>query len=92
MTALFQVLAACIAGLLLGWVYFEALWATVRRLPRQRRPAMWMALSFLGRLATALAVFVLLARWGNWATLVAALAGFLIARAVLVHRVRTRAI
>lgn len=48
-----------------------------------------MVMSLLVRLALVLAVFVLLVRWGGWPALVAALAGFLIARTVLVRRAQT---
>jgi len=75
-------------GSALGWVYFQALWTVVQRLPWQRRPGLWMPLSLLTRLALMLAGFMLVVRWGGWPGLSAALAGFLIARTVLVRRAR----
>lgn len=42
-------------GLFLGALYLSGLWATVRLLPRRRRPKTWLAASFFIRLAVVLA-------------------------------------
>lgn len=89
MNLLWNLGLSLLVGAALGWLYFRALWTTVRRLPQRRRQGMWMVMSLLVRLALVLAVFVLLVRWGGWPALVAALAGFLIARTVLVRRAQT---
>lgn len=68
------------AGLALGVGHFAALWWTVRRALRARRPAVWMAASAVVRGAVVLAGFAALARIGAW-PLLGALAGFLVARA-----------
>ena len=81
-----------LAGAALGLAYFLALRVTVQRLHQQRHPGMWMALGLIARLALALAVFVLAVREGGWPALAAALAGFLLARTVLVRRVRAAAL
>ena len=47
-----------------------------------------MALSALARLAPVLAGFTLLVRWGGWPAVTAALAGFLLARTVMLYRLR----
>jgi F1F0 ATPase subunit 2 len=68
-----------VTGLILGAAHFGALWWTVRRLPRRRRPGLWLTLSAIGRFAAVLAGFVALARTHPLA-LLAALIGFLMAR------------
>lgn len=75
--------AAC--GLAVGLVYFGALWLTVRRLPRARSPALWVAVSLLTRLAVAMAVFYIVMA-GEWLRVLACLVGFLAARAVLLRQ------
>lgn len=79
---------AFLIGLALGSSYFVALWATVRRLPQLRHPAVWMALSLLARLAVVLGALVLVVRSGGGPGLAAALAGFVLARTVLVRRAK----
>jgi F1F0 ATPase subunit 2 len=68
-----------VAGAGLGAVHFGALWWTVRRLPRLRRPGGWLALSVAVRFVVVLAGFVVLVRVHPLA-LLAALVGFLVAR------------
>jgi F1F0 ATPase subunit 2 len=75
-------------GIALGSVYFVALWATVRRIARQRRAGTWIAASLAIRLALVLVSFALAVRWGGWPALVAVLAGFVAARSLLAHRLR----
>lgn len=75
-------------GTVLGWVYFQALWATVRTLPRRQHRGARLALSLMVRLALAFAVFVLVARWGGLPALLPTLAGFLAARTVVMRRAR----
>jgi F1F0 ATPase subunit 2 len=75
-----------VAGAALGWIYFQALWATLEQLPSRHRPGLWIAASLFLRLGLVLAAFVWLVRWGGWAPLVAALLGLIAARAMLVKR------
>lgn len=79
---------AALAGAALGRVYFVTLWIGVRRLAQSRGAAAWMALGFLARLLLTFAVLLLVVRWQGWPGLVAALAGFLVARTVFVARIR----
>ena len=79
---------AFVAGGIVGLAYFAALWFTVRALPSSTRPARLVLVSYLLRLGMAGAMFVLLVRAGGWPALVSALAGFVIARTVMVRRVR----
>lgn len=82
-------LGAGIAGLMAGVGHFAGLWATVRRLPSARRPALLLWGSFLIRTALCVGVFIVVAgeRWERW---LACLAGFLAGRQlVLAARSRT---
>lgn len=80
-------LVGLIAGLALGIVFFGGLWLTVREIPRSRQPAVLVVLSFMLRMLLVLAGFFLLSR-GGWAVPVAGLLGFLVARTLLIRRVR----
>jgi F1F0 ATPase subunit 2 len=71
-----------LAGLALGLVYFGGLWWTVRRVPTWRRPERALLASFVARALLALPAFAALALHGP-VPLVAALVGFLVARAAL---------
>jgi F1F0 ATPase subunit 2 len=76
-----------LAGGALGWLYFGGLWLTVRRLPGAAHPAALVLGSFVLRaLLVAGGLVVLLA--GDPLRLVAALAGFLAVRVLLVRQVR----
>ena len=44
-------------GIFLGVFYFGGLWLTVSALPRKKRPKRWLAVSYVLRLAGALAGF-----------------------------------
>lgn len=83
---------ALLAGAALGWAYFRLLWRSVRRLPQARRPGVRLALGFAARLALALAVFLLVLRWGGGAALIAALAGFIAARHLALRGLRRTAL
>lgn len=82
-TAVAVVLAA-ISGLLIGALYFSALWWAVRRIVAARYPALLVAGSFLirGALAAAAIVFV---SGGRPLPLLAAVAGFLVGRTLLIR-------
>ncbi len=88
MSLAIDLLAAWCIGVVVGWLYFQVLWETVRRLPQHRRPGTWMAASLVLRLGILVAVFVWLARWGSWPALLAAAGGLVVARTVLVRRLR----
>jgi F1F0 ATPase subunit 2 len=89
MNELVQLVLAATAGMALGLFYFGGLWLTVRRLPTSRSPALLTLGSFAGRLAVTLLGFYLVTG-GRWERLLACLAGFLIARTLLVHRLHPR--
>lgn len=78
---------ALAAGLGIGVFYFGGLWLTVRRLPVTRQPALLMAASFLGRTVVGM-LGVYLVMGGELSRLLACLVGIIVARVILVHRLR----
>ena len=74
-------------GLVLGLVYFGALWATVRRMPHARYPGSFLLVSYVARLALAAAGFYGILRLGELPALLAALLGFLSMRHVVMRRI-----
>lgn len=73
---------ACIAGLLLGAIFFGGLWWTVRKGMESTRPALWFFASLLIRLSLVTAGFYFVGG-GDWRRLVACLVGFVIARMLI---------
>ncbi len=76
------VLLSLSGGFGAGLLYFGGLWWSVKRLARVKRPALLSLISFLLRAAFVLAVFYLLGQ-GRWERIAACLAGFLLARVLL---------
>ncbi len=74
-------------GMTLGVVFFGGLWWTVRRGVASPRPALWFFLSMVTRMAIVLTGFYLVGG-GQWQQLVACLAGFIIARVVIIRMTR----
>jgi F1F0 ATPase subunit 2 len=79
-------LAGC-AGAVLGLAFFAGLWWTIGFGLRSRRPALWLACSFLLRTGAVLAAFYAIGR-GGWERMAACLAGFALARWLTTARVR----
>jgi F1F0 ATPase subunit 2 len=79
---------ALVLGGALGVAYFGGLWLTVRRLADRRRPRLLLVGSWGARLVLVAAGFAALAAWGTWTHLVAALAGFVAARTLMVACLR----
>ncbi len=75
---------AFIAGAFLGTVFFGGLWWTVRKGMTVKIPALLFAISFILRMALALAGFYWVGQ-GKWDRLLLCLAGFLIARFLIVR-------
>jgi F1F0 ATPase subunit 2 len=73
---------AALLGVLLGIVYFRALWWTVSYGLRSNRPALLFFFSFVGRMIFVLSGFYV-AGSGHWDRLVACLLGFLAGRALI---------
>ena len=79
-----RILLSAAGGLLLGLLYFAALWWTVRGIPTARRPALLVGGSFLIRALAASAGIVLLSG-GQPLPLAVAVAGFLVGRTILIR-------
>lgn len=85
-----QILALGVAagvGLTVGLVYFWGLWYTLQRLPYSRHPALLMLGSYLLRLGVVLGGLYLVMD-GEIVRLGVALLGVLLARMLLVRRLR----
>ncbi|QQS54668.1 MAG: ATP synthase subunit I [Candidatus Competibacteraceae bacterium] len=82
-------LLAALGGLLLGLFYFAGLWFTLQRLPAHPHPALWVAGSFILRLAVSLSGFYfILGPDRNLIRLGIALLAFMAARVVLTRYLR----
>lgn len=86
-----RIALAALAGAALAVFFFGGLWWTVRRLPASRRPGVLMAVSLILRLAVTGAGILLVGR-GRWENLLACLAGFLVARTLVMRRLGSRGI
>jgi F1F0 ATPase subunit 2 len=78
-------LGAFALGFAAGAAYFTALWVTVRALPATRHPALVLFGSFVLRFGVVAAVFVMMVRGGGFSWIASALAGFVLARLVIVR-------
>jgi F1F0 ATPase subunit 2 len=79
--------AAFLAGALLGAFFFGGLWWTVQKGISSERPALWFLGSLLLRTGVVLAGIYFVAQT-HWSRLVACLLGFMIARVVVVRRLK----
>jgi F1F0 ATPase subunit 2 len=89
MSELLFLTLALAAGLVLGAVFFGALWWTVRQGISSRWTAVWFFGSMVLRMGLVLAGFYFVGR-GDWKRLVACLLGFVIARFIVTRLTRTR--
>lgn len=72
-------------GIVVGLLYFGGLWATVRALPRSRRPARLAMASLALRMIVLLLFLYVMAAWFHtWEVPVAAAIGLLVARTFLI--------
>ncbi|NLA27359.1 MAG: ATP synthase subunit I [Firmicutes bacterium] len=88
-----EIAISFLAGSLLGVFFFGGLWWTVQRLPQAKAPALLALLSLILRAGAILGVFylILTAFSGReWPRLLAALAGFIVMRLVIVSWLRPR--
>ncbi len=76
------------AGMLLGAFFFGGLWWTVQVITGSDNPYLVSIASFLVRVAVVLAGFYFLLR-ADWPYLLAGLAGFIIARIILTHKLKS---
>jgi F1F0 ATPase subunit 2 len=73
---------ACLAGAMLGVIFFGGLWWTVRIGVSSENPALWFFASMLLRMSITLAGFYFIGR-GNWKRLLLCLLGFVMARLIV---------
>ena len=76
-----------ITGLIAGGIFFSGLWLTVKHLSTTRHPAILVVLSFVIRVAIVLGAFFLVGR-GHFDRMLFCVAGFLVARFVVVRFTR----
>ena len=79
--------AALLSGGLLGLFYFGGLWLTVQKLKPEKTPALLLVVSYILRLGLTLVGFYLVSG-GQIARLLVSLAGFIIARQLLIRHIR----
>ncbi len=73
-----------LGGILMGTLFFGGLWYTILRGMKSSHPEVWFLLSLVIRISLAGAGFVWLSG-GHWDRLLACLAGFLLARLVVLR-------
>lgn len=81
-----RLLLSAVAGLLLGGFFFLALWWSLRKALVSTWPMLWQLGGMLARFAVVLAGFYFVAD-GRWQRMLACLAGFVVARIVLLRLV-----
>jgi F1F0 ATPase subunit 2 len=86
---LFPGLAAA-AGLLMGILYFGGLWATVVRLQSVPNPGFYLLASLILRFGCCLAGFAAISYYSGWLALVFAMAGFTLARLLVIREFQKR--
>jgi len=89
MTETTEMLAATLAGMLLGVFFFGGLWWTVRRALKSTQAALWFSGSFLARTAVAMTGFYFAAQ-GDWRRMAGCVAGFLGARLCVIRFTRLK--
>lgn len=82
-----NLLLAVLTGMVLGAIFFGALWWTVLHGATAKQPALWFFISLLLRTSITLAGFYLVAR-GHWERLLLCFLGFIIARHVVLRITR----
>jgi F1F0 ATPase subunit 2 len=85
MTDVVYLIASLAAGAILGIVYFRGLWQTVLQLPDFKRPVWTMSWSFVARVGIVMSGFYFIMQ-GHLERLAIAMAGFILARQILVRR------
>jgi F1F0 ATPase subunit 2 len=81
-----ELLVALLFGGGIGLFHFGGLWYTIRRLSLARNPEYQFFFSFFLRTAISIGLFYLVSG-GRWENILAAMAGFLIIRYVIVRKI-----
>jgi len=79
-----NMIIAFIAGLALGILFFGGLWLTVKKAVTSKIPTLWIFSSFFLRISITLVGFYFISS-GNWQRLLICVAGFIIARTIVIH-------
>ncbi len=87
MTDILFYILAFITGLALGTLFFAGLWFTVKKTVHTKLPGLWFIGSLFVRLGMVLLGFYLVGN-GSWQRLLICLAGFIIARFIVVQYTR----
>lgn len=77
----------CVAGAIIGVLYFGGLWLTLNQLTESRRWGLWLGVSFLVRATLTVTAFWFLGA-GDWRRLLALATGFTIVRFLSIKRIR----
>jgi len=85
MADIMNLLASLAAGTIFGILYFRGLWQTVLHLPDFRRPVWSVSWSFAARVLIVMTGFYFVMQ-GQLERLAVAMAGFILARQILVRR------
>ena len=84
-----NILLVFVAGLALGALFFGGLWLTVKKAVNSTKPSIIILCSFVARMAVVLIGFYFIGA-GNWQRLMIALAGFIIARLLVIYFTKTK--
>jgi len=88
MNEIVTMVLACIAGSVLGTLFFGGLWFTVKMAVSSKIPALWFFGSFLLRVSITLIGFYYIT-FGNWQRLLVCLLGFIAVRFIVMHFTRS---
>jgi len=85
-----QLVGCFAAGVLLGVIFFWALWMTVRDIGSAERRALRLMTSLMFRFGVVLFALYVLLRYGGWPHALAATLGFTLVRLIVVRRLQAR--
>lgn len=86
MSELLKYTASFLTGVLLGLVFLQGLWVTVRDIDRSHRPALRLLISLLLRFSVVLAGFFFLTTYAGWQHVLTAVLGFTLLRVYVMRR------
>ena len=89
MNEILMLFLSCVAGGVLGAVFFGGLWWSVRKGISSKQPALWFFGSLLLRMSIVLTGFYFVSG-GHWERLVACLLGFVTARLAVTRLTRSK--
>jgi len=89
MSEIAKILAAVLAGMMLGAFFFGGLWWTVRKTLTSPQAGLWFSGSFLARTTVTMIGFYLAAQ-GDWRRVTGCVAGFLGARLLVMRFTRLK--